>query len=362
MRGIIWKKAASLPSLETFGVHPGLAGAVTGVHNGMLIVGGGANFPDAMPWRGGQKIYHRQIMVFRQEGSDLHPMATGDINFPEPVAYGACSSVPEGVICAGGENDQGPVRTVYMLQWVPAKNTVAIRDLPELPTGISNAAMVTIGNNVYLAGGETTDSVSNKLLLLRLDDPDEGWVNFSNLPEPVSHAVMTVQSDGRREFIYLMGGRKRNPNGLTEFYRSNYRLDPAEGRWEEVAPMPYPLAAGTGIATDHREIILFGGDKGEVFRETEKLLIAIKEETDDTRKRKLVEQKNALQSSHPGFSREVLVYDASHDRWRTSGWLDFPAPVTTTAVQVDAARVFMVSGEVRAGVRTPDILFVELVY
>ena len=33
----------------------GFAGMLGGVHNGVMIAGGGANFPDALPWEGGQK-------------------------------------------------------------------------------------------------------------------------------------------------------------------------------------------------------------------------------------------------------------------------------------------------------------------
>ncbi len=51
---IDWKELSSLneingkPSL-------GYAGPVTGIINNHLIIGGGANFPDSMPWLGGKK-------------------------------------------------------------------------------------------------------------------------------------------------------------------------------------------------------------------------------------------------------------------------------------------------------------------
>jgi solute:Na+ symporter, SSS family len=44
-----------LPPNSGFNTQPGLAGPYTGMDDGVLIVAGGANFPDKLPWEGGQK-------------------------------------------------------------------------------------------------------------------------------------------------------------------------------------------------------------------------------------------------------------------------------------------------------------------
>ncbi len=49
-----WSDATQLPS-QSGKPHPGLAGAVTGIHNNILLIAGGANFPDGLPWEGGKK-------------------------------------------------------------------------------------------------------------------------------------------------------------------------------------------------------------------------------------------------------------------------------------------------------------------
>ncbi|HRF24216.1 MAG TPA: hypothetical protein PLR98_08635, partial [Chitinophagaceae bacterium] len=60
---IDWKELSSLneingkPSL-------GYAGPVTGIINNHLIIGGGANFPDSMPWLGGKKKYYDDAFIF----------------------------------------------------------------------------------------------------------------------------------------------------------------------------------------------------------------------------------------------------------------------------------------------------------
>src|SRR5688572_3878214 len=42
---------------------PGMAGLISGAHNGVLIAAGGANFPERMPWEGGVKVYYDEIFV-----------------------------------------------------------------------------------------------------------------------------------------------------------------------------------------------------------------------------------------------------------------------------------------------------------
>ncbi|MCC7378652.1 MAG: hypothetical protein IT255_04785 [Chitinophagaceae bacterium] len=60
-----WKIAAQLPPTNGETVSIGLAGPLTGVTNDVLIVAGGANFPDGLPWNGGKKKYHNDIFVLQ---------------------------------------------------------------------------------------------------------------------------------------------------------------------------------------------------------------------------------------------------------------------------------------------------------
>jgi len=62
---MLWRSAGELPANSK-----GLAGPVTGVCNGKLIVAGGSNFPDSMPWLGGKKKYYSNGYVFRKAKND----------------------------------------------------------------------------------------------------------------------------------------------------------------------------------------------------------------------------------------------------------------------------------------------------
>ncbi|MDQ3279035.1 MAG: sodium transporter, partial [Bacteroidota bacterium] len=171
----------------------------------------------------------------------------------------------------------------------------------------------------------------------------------------MSHAVLVVQSNGKEDCLYLLGGRKRNPGGLSSLYASVLQFRLQKGEWTEKRALPYAISAGTGVAAGNNAILLFGGDTGETFHKTEALIAAIAKEPDAEKKQQLADEKTGVQSSHPGFCRQVLQYDAKRESWSQQGCIPFPAPVTTTAVAWRSA-VFLPSGEIKAGVRTPEIL------
>ncbi|MGV3589105.1 MAG: Kelch repeat-containing protein [Adhaeribacter sp.] len=359
---INWKVAAELPALTGQSKALGLAGPVVGVHHQVLVVAGGANFPDKMPWLGGAKKYYEDIYVFEKEakGNTIKPNPKL-FRLPNPVAYGASCSTSSGIICAGGENDKGITNQVLLIQWDTATKKIAVRNLPDLPIAVTNAAITAINNKVYVGGGEMADGVSNHFYSLNLNHTAAGWKQLPSLPKPISHAIMVMQSSSDHKYIYMIGGRKKNSNGISDLNDSVYRYDLKSSQWQPKQSLPYALSAGTGMATGTGEILLFGGDKGETFHKTEQLLAAIAAEKDHAKKQQLNQQKATLQAAHPGFSKEVLQYNALTDTWKKLGTIPFEVPVTTTAVNW-ADGVLIPSGEIKAGVRTPQLLLGKFIH
>ncbi len=190
---------------------------------------------------------------------------------------------------------------------------------------------------------------------LDLNDQAMGWKQLPAMPKPVSHTVLAVQSNRNNQHIYLIGGRKKNTNGISDLYASVYEFDLRQQRWKEKQPLPYPLSAGTGIATGDGYVWMFGGDKGTTFHKAETVIAAINAEKDEPKKQALIQQKNKLQSAHPGFSKEILRYNTITGKWAKAGNIPFDAPVTTVA-SLWGKDIIIPGGEIRAGVRTPKIL------
>ncbi len=359
---IAQKKQAPLVDWSVAGVIPadglqpsiGLAGPVAGIHHNLFIVAGGANFPDGMPWDGGKKQYHSKGYVFSKLKNDSLKLLKS-CELPASLAYAASCSVNKGVVVAGGENEHGLSKEVFIIQWNEAEKNIQISNLPHLPFAITNAAIAYIENMVYLVGGEMQNKVSDKLLSLDLNNTLVGWKELAPVPTPISHAVFLTQISAGTNCLYLIGGRKKNDNGISDLYASVYEYVPKKNKWLEKTPLPYALSAGTGVMMSANKILLFGGDKGETFHQTETLIAAISNEKDSSEKQRLNQQKMQLQTNHPGFSNSVLLYDVVSGETKTVGSIPFATPVTTTACKW-GNQVLIPCGEIKAGVRTPQIL------
>src|SRR5688572_10765809 len=69
-----WQLAATLPVSGDQATSLGVAGPVAGIHNDVLFIGGGANFPVTMPWLGGKKKYYDDLYVFVKRKGKITPL------------------------------------------------------------------------------------------------------------------------------------------------------------------------------------------------------------------------------------------------------------------------------------------------
>ncbi|WP_423736327.1 sodium:solute symporter family transporter [Chitinophaga caseinilytica] len=346
---IRWDVAAKLPELPDGAPQPGVAGAFTGVHNNVLLLAGGANFPDAKPWAGGTKTYRNEVYVLRGDTVSTFPLGRS-------VAYGASATVPAGVVCIGGENAGGPLAQAFLLQW---QGRVVVKDLPSLPFPLTNASATAIGSTVFVAGGENSERVSDAFLSIDLSSAAPAWKRLSPIPKPLSHSVLVAQSNGSKTQLFLIGGRARTDSGISELSSAAWRYDPGSDGWSAIAPIHDEkgithLSAATAVATGASYILVAGGDKGNIFHRIETLNAQIARATGEA-KAELTEEKLRILNNHPGFNTDILLYNTITDTWTVAGQLPYLAPVTATAVKWNGD-IYIPSGEVRPGTRTIDVL------
>jgi N-acetylneuraminic acid mutarotase len=346
-----WTVAAELPVAENKAKALGVAGAVTGIHKHKLIIAGGANFPAAMPWLGGKKNYEDALYVYAKKGDGI--VLQQQAKLPFTIAYAASCTTEKGIVVAGGENENGLSNKTFLLQLTNNASVFSIQHLPDLPFAVTNASIAVNGQHIYLAGGEMTNGVSDQLLELDLNNLAAGWKQLSTIAKQISHAVLLIN----KHTLYVIGGRKRNSNGISTLYNSVSAFDLLTKQWTEKKSVPYALSAGTG-AVYKNQLLIFGGDKGETFHRTEELIAAINAAADEATKKKLTDEKTALQSAHPGFSKEILAYNIINDSWDVIDSIPYATPVTTTAVKWNNC-FFIPSGEIKAGIRSSFILSVK---
>ena len=115
---------------------PGRAGAMAGTHGNVLIVAGGANFPDLMPWEGGVKRYYDDIFVLVPGESDWRP--AGEL--PAARAYGAVVSTPRGLLIVGGEDGGQVFADSLLLSWNGRGLSIEPGPPPPAPTTNASAS------------------------------------------------------------------------------------------------------------------------------------------------------------------------------------------------------------------------------
>ncbi|MEW5986260.1 MAG: kelch repeat-containing protein, partial [Chloroflexota bacterium] len=118
----------------------------------------------------------------------------------------------------------------------------------------ASMAVVSIGLEVYVIGGETAAGVVNTAL--QYETRTHEWRELAAKPTAVAEATAAVLFGE----IYVPGGRLAGgqPTALVEAY------SPSQNAWRPVAALPRPVAGGLALS-DGSYLYLFGGQDGEEY-------------------------------------------------------------------------------------------------
>jgi len=156
-----WDTLACLPPVPGSTVNPGVGGPFAGVHNGALIIGGGANFP--VPVGQNEIEYRKQIYVLPDLDMADRSLWIKSYQLDHPFAYGCSVSLEQGLLCMGGSDKKRVYSTVFLLHWNPASQHLQKQYLPSLPSSCANGYATVLGEKVYLAGGHAGSGLETAL-------------------------------------------------------------------------------------------------------------------------------------------------------------------------------------------------------
>ncbi len=336
------------------------------MHQDALILAGGANFPQALPWEGGTKVWWDDIYVLTRQADGSYQWLTNPSwKLPQPLAYGVSISTPKGLLCIGGDNAERVSDQVFLVQWDSSLQTIRIRKQPPLPMPLAYMAGAQVGEQVYLAGGLTAKNgpATRSFLSLDLAEPEAGWQSLAPWPGPARMVPVAVGQRNEAGHFYLFSGRETMPGQPTHILHDAYRYDPQAQQWKALSDIivggqPTAVMAGTAAALGDSTILVFSGDDGALFVQLEQVAQDMNTASDATGSAKLQQQDRQLRNQHPGFSRAVLAYDLNTSTWTKVGEAPI-GQVTTQAVRWDKT-IVIPSGEVRPGIRTPTVWQMKL--
>jgi N-acetylneuraminic acid mutarotase len=321
-----WQQLAPLPDAI------GFAGSFAGTSGGALIVAGGANFPDKMPWDGGRKVWHDTAFILDRTNGRWR----SGWKLPRPLGYGVSISAPAGVLCIGGSDATQHVRDVFLLRW--QRGELKSESLAPLPEPLANSCGAIVGQTVYVAGGiaapEATNAMKN-FWALDFAKPGAQWQKLEPWPGPARMLSVAATVGGS---FFIAGGTDLAPDAkgqpVRTYLKDAYRFTPGNG-WKRIADMPNPVAAAPSPAPtrDGSGFLVIGGDDGS--------LVDFQPKT-----------------KHPGFPKRVLSYDATLDRWNVVG--DAPVSRATLPTARWGNLFVMPSGEMKPGVRSPEVWAVSV--
>jgi len=180
-------------NVEAIPGNEGLAGVFAGVHNNVLLVAGGTAFPEGKPWEGGTKHFSDVVLVYGRTAVGVNLLNAAS-KLPIALGDGASVSLPQGVLCIGGQSSGGLSNKVFLLGWNGV--SVEISEYPELPVAVKSPAAAVIGNTVYVVGGESENGATSQFMALDITNPESDWQKLPDFPLPVSGASAVAQMDG----------------------------------------------------------------------------------------------------------------------------------------------------------------------
>ena len=371
---------SSLPDLPPnagYSVQPGLAGPYAGIDDDVLIVAGGANFPDKVPWEGGAKVYYDEIFILLKDEENNYSWKKMDEKIPFKSAYGGAVSTPFGLLCFGGNTNTECISESWFINYIPETKSVEIAKGPELPKPLTNFAFAKVDNTLFVAGGlsATSSPSQNVFYSLDLSNTNTGDRKWEPLPswegKSRAFAVGAAQSNGVTNCFYLFSGRNLDDNGKIEILYDAYVYNPALKQWSVISDgknHEFPFMAGTAFPLGASTIVFASGANGELMKKQMRIekhiakIQAAQDRSNDTRSELEKTQKALLDhlQNHPGFGNKVIGFNTLTSETYEISTLPGTGQVTTTAVQWDDDFVIP-SGEVRPGIRTPEILKISIV-
>lgn len=235
-----WEPIAPLPEPN--------GGFVAGAVGGRVVIAGGTT------WKDGAKQWLDRIHTFDLAANAWRAAGRLDV----PLAYAAVDGHAGALWLAGGTDGAQTHRAVRIID-----RSFTVKTAFPLAEGFALAGGGVMDGALYVLGG--TDDMNNLARatnVFRAVDLRTGRVTkLLDYPEPAFITGASAVCGAR--FFAFGGARWDAAVEAVANLSAAHAFDPAMGRWEKLAPLPYAVRGLTACALDDTRLLLAGGYKND---------------------------------------------------------------------------------------------------
>ena len=336
---ILWEFAGDLAPQEGMETNKGTAGMLSGVSNGYIVVGGGANFPEDGPALGGTKKSYPDIYVLKQEDGQL--VEVNHTTMDHEIAYGVSITTDDGIYYVGGSTAEGKGNQVLLVKADDA-GEITVDTVGELPFTFSDGFAALKEDVLYVGAGKMDGEATNRVIALDLKT--KKTTDLAAIPNEATRTQCVSQLLG--DSIYVFSG------GDQVAYTDGYRYSIEENKWEQVSDVQIEnekisLLGANSVKLNDHSMLVVGGFNKEVYDNAVAQMAELKDEALNQFKLNYF----GADPSELQWNRKVLVYDADADIWTSIGEVPFDAPCGEALV-LDGDRIYSINVEIKPGTRT----------
>lgn len=322
------------PSFEDIGLldcgsqgsEKGLSAMFCGLVSGQVVCAGGTNFPEVPLINGGKKHYYKDIFRFKDKWEKC-----GEL--PCPLAYGATFSIRGMMLTVGGNDGNGPVRSVYCISEV--NDNIKVRELNSpLPEALEQAGYASKGREIYIAGGFTHNGVSRNIYKGVFTGNEIKWSLLGKLPQSLVQPVTMVYKNR----LIVWGGFDPIEKKASS---TCWEIDLHEGKCKESGQIPDngTFTGSAIVVLNDGKAAVIGGTDREIFN------YALNAQG------KQQEDYLAMPPSHYKFNRKIRIYNPVDNSWLSTVETGMTALAGAGCV-FDGDYIYIIGGETKPGIRT----------
>ena len=242
---ILWEFAGDLAPQEGMKTNKGTAGMLSGISNGYVVVGGGANFPEDGPALGGAKKSYPDIYVLKQEDGQL--VEVNHTTLDHEISYGVSITTDDGIYYVGGSTAEGKGNQVLLVKADDA-GEITVDTVGELPFTFSDG-FAALKDQVLYVGANSVKLNEHSMLVV-------GGFNKEVYDNSVAQ-MAELKDEALQQFKLNYFGA--DPSEL-QWNRKVLVYDADADTWTSIGEVPFDAPCGEALLLDGDRIYSINGE------------------------------------------------------------------------------------------------------